>query len=133
MTGIPLIGTQSALQLLTTPPGARTKRRGDAGPVRLLLGGETHWPITNSSNYGVTEKRLKSLIFSLLSLSLLLVFPLGRDLLAPGACLIRLARHLVEANDPFARFGKPTFVVLAERQFPLLHAFVPLQQEWLSF
>src|SRR5262249_86464 len=25
-------------------PGAQTERRGDAGPVRLLLGGETHRP-----------------------------------------------------------------------------------------
>jgi hypothetical protein len=24
------------------PGGAQTKRRGDAGPVRLQLGGETH-------------------------------------------------------------------------------------------
>ena len=30
-------------------PGAQTKRRGDAGPVRLLLGGETHRPTLSFS------------------------------------------------------------------------------------
>jgi hypothetical protein len=27
------------------PGGAQTERRGDAGPVRLQLGGETHLPL----------------------------------------------------------------------------------------
>jgi hypothetical protein len=30
-------------------PGAQTERRGDAGPVRLLLGGETHRPLDCNS------------------------------------------------------------------------------------
>src|SRR5262249_33848546 len=30
--------------MLGTRPGAQTERRGGAGPVRLLLGGETHRP-----------------------------------------------------------------------------------------
>ena len=37
-------GSWSALQWIDISSGAQTERRGDAGPVRLLLGGETRRP-----------------------------------------------------------------------------------------
>jgi hypothetical protein len=39
--------------------GAQTERRDDAGPVRLLLGGETHRP-TLFSMLSLLKKRQKS-------------------------------------------------------------------------
>src|SRR5687768_17126176 len=77
---------------MTAPvPGAQTERRGEAGPVRALLGGET------SPAAWLTERLL---LFGLLG------FLLGLALLAPLARLFLLPPAVVEQHEPVQGGGE---------------------------
>jgi hypothetical protein len=58
----------SSQRLRKIPPyRTDSERRGDAGPVRLLLGGETHWRILVKPKLALLLRRLTSRHSALLS------------------------------------------------------------------